>query len=55
MSSKKKKSEEKPEDNKKENREVKDTEQEILFELRLKTDESFKKLKEANKKDHVGF
>ena len=42
-------------DSKNEDRELKDTEQEIKFELRLKTDALLKKLKEANKKDHVGF
>ena len=51
MSSEKKKQN----DTKNKDRELKDTKQEILFELRLKTEELFKKLKEAKKKDHVGF
>ncbi len=35
------------------NRELKDTEQEVMFELKLKTSEFLKKLKEQAKKDRV--
>ena len=42
-------------DLKNEKRELKDTKQEIMFELKLKTDELLKKLKEASKKDRVSM
>ena len=36
-------------------REFKDTQQEIMFELKIKTNEFLKKLKEQNKKSKVYF
>ena len=36
-------------------REFKDTQQEVMFDLKLKTDEVFKKFKELQKKNKVKF
>ena len=36
-----------------ENRDLKDTEQEVMIELKIKTDEMLKKLKEQMKKNRV--
>jgi len=38
-----------------ENRDLKDTEQEVMIELKIKTNEILKKLKEQMKKDRVSM